>query len=444
MKSTVERQLGIISSVAVLVLIAAGVLSFQNTQKFVLADGGVARTNEILAAISQTSSALQNARYLAADFAVVPDEQDRTNYDLSVAQAQRQFDHLRRLTSDQPILKARLDHLDDQIENAFSILHRVLNPPPGGSFTAANAAQLQQQQKQYLDGIRRDFQDLERDQHILLDQLNAESAARARAIINIVLRGNLLVVPYLILGSLVLRRAPAERALIASEQRYRLLFKHNLAAVFLTSLDGAILDCNEAFVQVVGCCFRQEVVGRNATDFYHQPRDRDAFVDTLRKEGRVVGREVLIRRRGAASIWGLISAALLAPDSGTASPLIQGTLIDISDQKRAEEKLLHGKEGAEASNQAQSDFLANISHEIRTPMNGIIGKTELTLDTELNEEQREYLLAVRSASDAMMSVINDILDFSKIEARKLDLQKIEFSLKDCLGECLKTIASRAH
>jgi diguanylate cyclase (GGDEF)-like protein/PAS domain S-box-containing protein len=132
----------------------------------------------------------------------------------------------------------------------------------------------------------------------------------------------------------------AERAANQSEMRYRLLFEGNLAGVYRTTLEGRILDCNDSFARIFGYSSREEVLALPAWDFYPTPEDRKATLARLKERGTLANFEQCLRRKDGNHVWVLENGNLMEGTDGSPS-LIEGTVIDITERKRAEEQVKH-------------------------------------------------------------------------------------------------------
>ncbi len=211
----------------------------------------------------------------------------------------------------------------------------------------------------------------------------------------------MVVLAFAILTSIIDRRFSSQKLeLVSSESRYRLLFERSLAGVYRSTIEGRILDVNDACFRIFGYASREEHLSHDAADAYHEPGSRDRFVAELMRVKSFANSECCYKRKDGSPVWVLESTTLLYDQPGV--PVIEGTLIDITSRKLAEQELQRAKQAAESANQAKSEFLANMSHEIRTPMNGVLGMTQLLLLTDLNTEQREFANLVLRSADSLL------------------------------------------
>jgi PAS domain S-box-containing protein len=260
------------------------------------------------------------------------------------------------------------------------------------------------------------------------------------------------------------------------EQQLRALLDSIPDAVWFKDKDGHIIEVNAPFASLAG---------KPATDILGKT-DGDLWPADIAEAIRLDDREVIsskTRRRSqrnvlrpdGTSIWlETVNTPIVDPSGqvvGTA-----GICRDITLTREAEQVLQRSNDElearvrcrtyeieeanrvlelaieranrmaveAEVANQAKGEFLANMSHEIRTPMNGVLGMAGLLLDTPLNTVQREYTATVKRSAESLLGIINDILDFSKIEAGHLELEIMDFDLREILGDVLEVLQHRVQ
>ncbi len=254
-------------------------------------------------------------------------------------------------------------------------------------------------------------------------------------------------------------RKQTEEALKKAEEKYRSIFENAMEGIFQSSPWGSFISVNPAMARILGYEDPEDLMNSVINiekQLYADPEQGRNLLLALKEQNRIFEFECNLFCKDRQLICCLISAQAILGKNNEIQ-YIEGTVIDITERKQAEEALKKAhdelevrvkertaelrktnedlnkaKEKAYAAVKVKSEFLANMSHEIRTPMNAIIGMSRLLAQTELSIRQSDYLSKIRSSSQNLLGIINDILDFSKIEAGKLDIEYVDFNLDDVL------------
>lgn len=249
-----------------------------------------------------------------------------------------------------------------------------------------------------------------------------------------------------LLDELVARAGDAERsvqALHESESLYSSLVENLPIHVARKDLNGQITYANQSFCELLGLNPLQ-VIGQTDHDLFPaEVADKYRGDDLWVIETGKVFEDVEENPASGIMRYYEVRKTPVRSDSDHIVG-VQIIFWDVTQRIQTQQALREAKETAESANRAKGNFVANVSHEIRTPLNAVIGMTEILLNTDVDESQRDYLSMVRDSGETLLALINDVLDFSKIEAGRLELDPVPFDLVESLGTTMKTLAVRAQ
>ncbi len=236
----------------------------------------------------------------------------------------------------------------------------------------------------------------------------------------------------------------AQEKLRVSEEKHRTILENMEDAYYEMDFDGHLTFFSDSLCTMLGYR-KEELTGIHISKYIDQKtikRTDKIFAQIIKTKTPQMLQYDITRKDGATRYHETTAALVLDKDGNALG--FRGVSRDLTQRLETMEALKKAKKEAEMASQAKSEFLANMSHEIRTPMNGVLGMYNLLFDTDMTDEQADYVVTGKRSAEGLLSVINDILDFSKIEAGKLDIEIIDFDLRRSIDEIVTLPAVQAH
>lgn len=240
----------------------------------------------------------------------------------------------------------------------------------------------------------------------------------------------------------------AEKELISHQNDQDLIdYKYALdksSMVSIFGLDGIITYVNDKFCEISDYS-QEEILGKDHRIFNPELHSKEFIKDLWSKisNGEIFHSEVKNKAKDGSFFW--VSATIIPFLNEQGKPYKYLSIsYDVTQKKMQEQQLMEVRVLAEKLSRSKDSFITNMSHEIRTPLNAITGLGKLLSKSKLDEQQRNYLNGIESASENLLSVVNDLLDFSKIEAGKITIEHISFNFEHTCQQAINILTHKAE
>ncbi len=238
----------------------------------------------------------------------------------------------------------------------------------------------------------------------------------------------------------VTERKQAEQEMIKSRERYQEIFTQSKDALFICTLDGKFIDFNQATTELFGYSKEELLQLSDAHQLYYPVERKNEFLLKLKNQKSIKDYEISVAHKKGEVRECLITANIIVTDDLVGYNCL---LRDVTEQRQAE-KLRKARDLARQSAKMKEQFVASISHEMRTPMNAIFGMSNLLLQMDLEEEQRNLVDSIKSSSEILLGVVNDILEISAIQNGKIVFENLPFDLHELLNNLINVMQYKAQ
>jgi len=238
----------------------------------------------------------------------------------------------------------------------------------------------------------------------------------------------------------ITERKKAEQELLKSQERYQEIFTQSQDAVFICTLEGKLIDFNPATTKLFGYARKELLQLENIHQLYYPPEKKNGFLQELKAQNSVKDFSLKIAHKSGEARECLVNANILVTDDFVGYNCI---IRDITERIQAE-KLRKARDLARQSAKMKEQFVASVSHEMRTPMNAILGMSNLLIDMDLSQAQKELVSSVRQSSEVLLGVVNDILEISSIQNGKIVFENKTFDLQELLKNLVNVMQYKAQ